>query len=175
MKKESAIYIVAFLLGVIGTNILESKSWINAGYLQRHQLLQFTFSGIRYDSYLIELLFQRLKIVGLLWLLGKVISPRWIRFMFGGILCTILGCIMTSTILANGLWGVVLFGGMLFPQCFLYAGAYVLWGKLYNTNYIGKVGKNKIVINLLLLMSVILGCILEAYINPFVFCEIIKY
>ena len=175
LRKEKIIYLTAFLFGVIVTNILESKSWINVDYLHRHQLLQLSYSEIRYERYLIELLFQRLRMVGLLWLLGKVIPSGWIRLGVGGIFCMTLGSILTSTILANGVWGLLLFFGMLFPQWIFYTGAFVWWGSFQNLNYRGKYVKKNVLLVLLLILFVVFGCIVEAYVNPFVVYQIIKF
>ena len=175
LKKEKMIYLTAFLFGVIGTNILESKSWVNVAYLHRHQLLQLSYSEIQYESYLIELLFQRLRMVVLLWLFGKVMMPRLVRYVFGGILCMIFGSVLTGTILVNGVWGLLLFFGMLFPQWIFYAGAYIWWGNFCDLRYIGNDGKKKWFPRLILIVLVVFGCMAEAYINPFLFCKIIKY
>ena len=174
MKKENSIYLTAFLFGVIGTNILASNEWIHTACLHRHQLLQLSYSEIYYESYLIDLLFLRLKTMMILWLWGKVIPTRWVQHLFGGMLCIIFGSVLTCAVLANGVWGVLLFVGLLFPQWILYVAAYLLWRSFNEWNLIGKERKKKAISVVLLILFVVSGCMAEAYINPVVFRFVIK-
>ena len=174
LKKVKIIYLTAFLFGVIGTNILESKAWIHVACLNRYQLLQLSYSEIRYESYFIELFMLRLQTVVLLWLLEKVISPKWVRYLFGGILCVMLGSVLTCSILANGVWGLLLFCGILFPQWIFYLGAYMWWGGFCSVNSTRYDKNKKFMQGMILILFVILGCVTEAYINPAVFKTMIK-
>ena len=174
LKKEKIIYLTAFLAGVVGTNILESKSWIQVGYLHRYQLLQLSYSELQYERYLIELLAQRLKLLILLWLLGKVIPSRQICCVFGIFFFLCLGSILTCMLLANGLFGLLLFIGMLFPQWIFYICAFMWWKVLTEHSYIKNDKKKKSFSALLLVLLVIVGCMTEAYINPYIFLKIIK-
>lgn len=174
LKKEKSLYFAAFLLGVLGTNVLACKGWINTVCLHRHQILQFSYLHINDERYLIELLLLRLKTAVILGLLGKVVPSRLVRYVFAAILCVCFGCILACAILANGVWGVLLFLGMLFPQWIFFVGAYNVWGKLYTQNYSGNTGKVKLISLVMIFILIISGCMVEAYINPLVLNMIIK-
>lgn len=174
MKKEKSIYLTAFLFGVVGTNILASKEWINTACLHRHQLLQLSYSEIHYESYLVELLLLRFKTIMILGLLGKVISARWVHHLFGGIISVMFGIVLTCSILANGVWGVLLFLAILFPQWILYVGAYMFWGDFNERKFTGWENKRKPIRVVLLVLFVVSGCMTEAYINPVVLKMIIR-
>lgn len=169
------IYCTAFLIGVVSTNILESKELLTAAMFSRHQLLQLAYVEVNYESYFIRLLGLRLKNVSILWLLGKVLPVRWIRGVCGVTSCIILGSIMTLAILANGVWGLLLFIAMIFPQWLLFIGAFFFWGSEWEPHIMESDGKKKLIRVFLILLFVISGCVTEAYVNPFVLRMVLKY
>lgn len=166
MKRGNAIYLSAFLCGVIITNVLESKGWTDAAYFYRYNLMQLTFDEIKNNSYLIQLLFFRFRTIGMLWLLGKVLPVKLLRILLGSIVCIFFGMIFTLAILANGMWGIMLMLALLFPQWIFYMGAFGIWGS-FEIRYAGEVQRKKELENgILIVILMIIGCVCEAYICP---------
>lgn len=175
MKRENGIYLLAFLCGIIIVNLPGNAAWANNSILNRYSLASFSFQGIVYEEYLLEILFLRFQTVVALWMCSKLISKNLVRIGYALIICGILGGIMAIAILANGLWGIWFFICALLPHTICYFVAYMLWGKAL-TGYVGESKRRIDYFTIaIIIMLVGIGCILEAYISPVLIENLIKY
>ena len=69
MKRENGICLLAFLIGVIVTNLLGADELTNSGLLNKYNLATLSFRGIVYEEYFLHVLLLRLQTVAALWLL----------------------------------------------------------------------------------------------------------
>ena len=175
MKKGKALYLSAFLCGVIITNILESNALIDSSYLYRYNLMRLNFEQIDHDAYLIQLLLLRIRILGVLWILGKIVPTKALRYTFGIFICVLLGMIFTLSIIANGIWGIIIMFAIMFPQWIFYMGAFALWeGYKYQYSQISQ-KKWDVERTVVIVLLVIIGCVCESYISPLLVNYVIKY
>lgn len=175
MKRENGIFLLAFLCGILIVNLLGDAAWTNNSILNRYSLASFSFQGIVYEEYFLEILLLRFQTVVALWMCSKLISKNIVRVGYALIICVILGGIIAIAILANGLWGILFCICALLPHAICYFAAYMLWGKAM-TGYVGE-SKRRIdyFTTAIIIMLIGIGCILEAYISPVLIENLIKY
>ena len=175
MKRKKWIFLLAFLCGVGIVNLIGSSMWVNYSLLNRYTLEMLSFKEISYDVYFVRVLLLRLKTLIALWIFGKFVSKRIAAIGFGCLICVMTGGIFTMSILANGMWGVLLIMVLLFPHGIFYVLAYLLW---YNSSLdynIDGSRKERWLVCLLILLLIVIGSVCEAYVCPFLVENIIYF
>ncbi|MBR5126990.1 MAG: hypothetical protein IKU69_00995 [Roseburia sp.] len=174
MKQKNWIYVLAFLAGVILVNLVEDVTEVSNSILNRYNLMRLTFDEIIFEKYLVEILFLRLRTVIILWILTQTMPKRIVSVGFALLISGVLGGIAATSILTNGLWGILLLVCVLFPHGICYGIAYVLWSN-YKVEYLKVQNRTEVyIVNLLIVIFVCIGCLMEAYIGPVLIKNIIK-
>lgn len=172
------ILLTGFLMGLFITNLQKDSLTAKDGILSSDLLFYMKYSKVETSALFCYILRERIKIVIILcvlsttWL-GMVASytcSAWMGFSFGS-LC------MTSVI-RYGLKGIILILAGIFPQCIVYFPAAFLllsWSRelcrvlYYTADYHGDRNREirkKALQYLALVVVVVIGCILESYVNP---------
>ena len=175
MKHKYWIYVFSFLAGVILINFTGDVIEKSNNILNRYNLKRMTFDEIIFEKYLVEILFLRLRTVIVLWILAHIIPEKWISMLFAIFVSGALGGIMAVCILVNGLWGILFFVSILFPHGFCYGIAYVIWSDYKVEHSTIQNRSESYIVNLLIIILVFIGCLMETYISPVLINNIIKY
>ncbi len=175
MKKETWIYLLAFLSGVLFVNLLDGVIENSNYILNRYTLVTLTFQEIVYEEYFIHILCLRLRSAAVLWAISKLLPERLVKVGFAIAISILSGSVVAMSILANGIWGIWFFIVSLFPHIFFYGMAYGIWYSMPSSYKIeGERRANRLSTVLILVLTVI-GCAFEAYISPILLENVIKF
>lgn len=168
-----AMYILAFLGGVLLVNLLEGTMDISINILNRYTLAALTFQEIVYEEYFLYILLLRFRTLAGIWLFSKLLPQRFVKK--GAVLgiSFLAGCVAAMSILANGIWGMWFFVVSLFPHGILYGGAYGIWYHASPYKIEGN-GKSNLWLGICILLLVFIGCVCEAYIGPVLMEKVIS-
>ena len=175
MKREWWIYLIAFLVGCISINMFGSRTWENYSLLNRYSLSMISFESISYDTYFVQIVVLRLKTAAGLWIAAKLVPKKIVEVVFAGIISAISGAIVSMAIMANGLWGNLFFICAMLPHGLLYGGAFLLWSNRTQSYTIGRERRENWIGAVIIFCIIIIGCVCESYVSPFLVERIIKY
>jgi stage II sporulation protein M len=151
---------------------------INNYFYEKYEVIK-----IDYVALLSSVLFNRIKIVTIVWVLGLTFLSIPVVFGFAAYYGFSLGFILSISTMSYGMLGIVIGMTFLLPQYILYTPAIVylmntslgVSKKLYFNKLGGrsvdKVTKKQMLIEYVLiffivLFIVVLGCLLETFVNP---------
>lgn len=175
MKKETWIYVLAFLGGVLLVNLLDSVTESGNYILNRYTLVTLTFQEIVYEEYFIYILCLRMRAVIALWALSKLFAERLVKVGVVIGISGLSGVMAAMSVLVNGIWGIWFFIMSIFPHIFFYGFAYRIWYGMSSSYKIESERRKKRLLMALMLVLVIIGCACEAYVSPVLLEHIIKF
>ncbi len=169
----AAMYILAFLGGVLLVNLLEGTMDTSSMILNRYTLAALTFQEIVYERYFLYILLLRFRTLAGIWLASKLLPQKFVKK--GAVLSVSLlaGCVAAMSILANGIWGMWFFVVSLFPHSIFYGGAYGIWYHASPYRMEGN-GNTRLLLGFCIVLLVFIGCVCEAYIGPILIEKIIS-
>lgn len=162
-KQFLVFYMLGFLTGILYANLAANEYMGNVGIFSEYFLKQYTTAEIVVEEYLLYLMKIRLIPFAVLFALSYT-KFRKISVMgcllWTGFSCGILACV---SILNMGIKGILLCITGMMPQFLLYIPAYIilLW---YSFTY--PIVKWNIQKSIFTGLSLLVGIILEAYVNP---------
>ena len=168
----SAMYMLAFLSGVLLINLLEGTMDISTNILNRYTLSALTFREIVYEEYFLYILVLRFRTLAGLWLFSKLLPQRFVKKGTVFILCFLTGCVAAMSILVNGIWGMWFLVVSLFPHGIFYGVACGIW---YHSSPYKIEGKSHLLWGFFIIIMVFVGCVCEAYIGPVLLEKIISH
>jgi len=174
MKWEKRISLLAFVSGVIVMNLLGDVVYTNQSILSRYNLVRFTFEEINFQEYLLEILLLRFRTVAGLWILSKLLPKKIVAVGFMIMIGFMFGSLIAIFIIVNGIWGILLFLGVIFPHILCYAGAFWVWCREHKESVGGRRLSEDYLLLLLVAILMVIGCWLEAYLSPVLVENIIK-
>ena len=171
---------VGLVLGSLFTNFVY-KDYLAYGGQIDSLVLNNKDLYVSSASLLPHILFKRGKQYGILFLAGYLLQPA--VFLFGSFFCGafFLGSMLSLQIIQMGLKGLIIVLFSFFPHFICYGGVVLL---LFRRNtegneregtafYGGRSFSERFSIQIEIIL-VILGCVLESYVNPSVMAEILK-
>ncbi len=184
MAKSSWIIFLSFVLGIITANLLGKDWFMTYGGLDLYLLKEISIQEISYDKYFLYVLWQRMKFVMILLVVSKLLPARVMGYGCWGFLAFSFGCLIAMAVLENGLAGMVIIVGAVFPQVIPYFVAFYLWQKhlftmvkkqtyRYHNKNVLKKQIPVIAYYLIIFLCVICGVVLESYVGPLIFRKLI--
>ena len=187
----SRIMIIGFVVGILIMSIGKKILLENTGLLSEYTLYDMKYSAIDSNAFFVYILQKR---IGLMLVLA-VLSTTWLgmaaAWTGAAWLGISFGMLVMASLLRYGLKGLLLVGTGMFPQALIYfpvalfmlQWSYEFCTAIYYPDRLqmGKeaLGKNqllrkKMIQFFLLLGVVIIGCILESYVNPTLVLNLLK-
>ena len=175
MKKETWIYLLAFLIGVLLVNLMDDAMGTGNSILNRYTLRTLTFQDIVYEEYFIYILCLRMRGVIALWALAKLLPERLVKtgVLIG--ICCLSGVMIAMSLLMNGIWGIWFFISSIFPHIFFYGFAYKIWYDMSSSYKIESERRKKRLLIVLIFVLILIGCASEAYVSPVLLEQVIKF
>ncbi len=146
-------------------NVLGNTSLANVSVLNKYNLQSMQLRDIAYDEYFVQILALRCKTLLGVWCVSKIISNKFVIYIFSGLICMMLGGILTMAILTNGVWGILFFISSFLPHGIFYLLVYLIW-RNHDDSFKGK--------TFLIIVLTLIGCLCEAYVSPFILGYVIK-
>lgn len=180
-NKQLIVFLIGICGGIILANLGKSEMLSGSALLEEDALMQVRYAVIDSRSLFFCLLRQRLGEAGLLLLLSTTflgLAAVWFyAFRYG----VSLGFLLTTLLTGYGAKGILLLFAGLFPQMLVYVPVWALilalaertCRRLYYLNgNEGLAGLKRMWVHLtaqagLLLFALAVGCVLEAYVNPY--------
>jgi len=162
---------VGFLIGILYRNIISGKELVTTELFLKSNLQRFLHTNIIAEQYLIYVVKERFLLFGMILLLGCI---KWKKVIVG--LCIsitgfVMGVLTVSAILQLGIKGILFCLTALFPQGIFYTAAvsillvYWYWYPKRPWNRVKTV---------FIIVTFILGILLEVYVNPMLLKWVIK-
>ncbi len=191
-RSISRIMLIGFVVGILIMNIGKKILLENTGLLSEYTLYDMKYSAIDCKAFFVYVLQKR---IGLMLVLA-VLSTTWLGMVAAWTgaawLGISFGMLVMASLLRYGLKGILLVGTGMFPQVLIYfpVALFILqWSyEFYTAIYYPerlqtgqeRVGKNqllrkKIIQFLLVTGVVIIGCILESYVNPILVLNLLNF
>ncbi len=197
MKKEGNIcgiwiilYGICFALGICITNIWKVELIDKSGFLGEYTLLCMDHVEIDYMNYFFYLLQKRAGMTAILAILSSTYLGLACIYLYIGWLGFATGIFLTGAGIRYGTKGILLFlGGMLPHQLILVpcgiifiCWCYRMCTSLYYPKHCfepiygsrRQFVMRKLIQFQIILGVVIIGCLLECYVNPYIFTKILK-
>lgn len=187
-NKQLILFIIGICGGILLANLVKSELLSGTELLGENALLQVRYAVIDSKSLFLRLLGQRLGEAILLMLLSTTflgLAAVWFyAFRYG----LSLGLLLTVLLAEHGIRGLLLLVAGLLPQMLVYVPVWALLlalaertcRRLYYLNgNEGLAGLKRMGIHLsaqtgLLLFMLAVGCLLEAYVNPYLLRLVVK-
>ena len=167
-------FLACFLVGIVLANLLGADSFQKNGSLTRYYLKQFQYTDIQSQELLWHVGCNRVVLFLGLLVFGTIPKGKLIHVLFVAWSGFAYGYFCVITISAFGAKGLLLCLLALFPQFLAYVPAYFGLVRLaeHRREHAGWRGMVAIV---LLLAVLIVGILLESYINPLILQKILKF
>lgn len=184
------LFSAAFLLGVFAVNIWYQMIVEKTGLLDEYTLLCMEQIQLDHRAYFWYLLKKRGGAAALAALLSSTYLGLCVLYISVGWLGLASGIVLSTCILRYGAKGILLFIGSLFPHqiilipcsILLLCWCYAMCTSLYFPNlseepFQGKKGQfffRKLLQFSVMMGVVIIGCLLECYVNPYIMSSVLK-
>lgn len=194
MAKEKSswmfVFMTGFIVGVLFINFWDKSEMAQEGLVSIDTLQRLKYFQIDSSKFLGYVLEERLKTVFILTLLATTMIGILASYVYIGWLGISMGILLAVMTLRFGIKGTVLFGCCVFPQYLIYIPASILFVNWcvrickkihfkhldFESTYGSK--KQQILqagIQLFAIIGVvIIGCLVECYVNPLFLNEIVK-
>ena len=167
------VFLVFFVVGIVVVNVTATEMIQNQNALFQYFLKQFQYAKVDAYDLLWCVTWQRVQILCLLLLFGMCVFYKWFYGLFvawsgfaWGYFCVLaLGCF--------GAKGFLLCIVALFPQYLFYVPTFLLLVEIYMHRGMYK-GKKRIGMYAVIFSSLLIGILLEAYVNPVFLQKILK-
>lgn len=178
MKKNTFLFFLIFLGGVVCANILGITSGRELGAMNEYFINRYMYANIQGQELFLFLFYKRIPEFFLLFFLSIGIYGTLI---VDGYICYLgfsVGFLSVIAIMNYGIKGILLIFGFFLPQWLLYAPAIVLWRhelRFYKEAERGKKRRIKLAALIVAAGSLLLfGLFAESYINPFFLQKIVR-
>ncbi|MDR2044326.1 MAG: stage II sporulation protein M [Clostridium sp.] len=183
-----AIFFAGFLAGIFLMNIGRKTLLENTGLLDEYTLYQMKYMTVDGNALFVFVLRERLKTVGFL----AVMATTYLGLLVTGGMAlwygVSAGMFLSAAVIRYGMKGVLFVVTGIFPQCLFYVpamAALLLWCEqlcraLYSAGGAAPemAGRRAILRKLLFLLllagAVVLGCLLESHVNPYLLSKLLK-
>ncbi len=153
-----------FVLSSLGILIMGKEEVLQSSVFDYNSLSLFRLQGTDRMEMLIYILGERLLILPLLFLLATTYLGKWAGYVYCAWYGVGMGAITGTALLRYGVGGVFLVLGSAFPQYLLYVPAFII---SIGITKIQRKPEKRLIIQLLTVeFLVIIGCLVECYINP---------
>ncbi len=178
------LFMTGLLLGILFVNV-RHDIWLQESGLLNSSMLEKLRESEFYGSYLFGYIAKhRIPAAAAVALLSSTMFGLLAICVYACYLGFSAGCLLTVAVVRYGIRGLFLMAASVFPQIFVYLPAYLLlfvWALVCNRTISGKMGitlnegyyvsRKQIVLKnirhfLLVLFLLLLGCLLESYVNP---------
>lgn len=164
---------------------LFGNEWVAAnGMLSRYTLRTLSFQPVSGERYFVYVLLLRMKMVLFIFLLAKTLPKHIVAKGCFCLLGLMLGSLFTIAVLSNGVFGCILAAAALLPHGIFYFFAFYFWERSISDNvysakhfsdanyYLEK--KRTGILSAVVTVLVLIGCLTESYLNPFLFQKMIS-
>lgn len=161
------VFLIGFLLGIGLICLLAQKLFLSSGFLDRTFLSRMKYLDMNKNGLFLFSLQQRIGMAAFLVLLsvaGAAGMGSFFLLVWSGMSA---GAVLTIFSLRYGWKGIVLFLGSILPQSLLLVPGYLL---LLDWCF-KRLERRKLLIPLAV---VIMGCLLESYVNPYILKVVLK-
>lgn len=184
-KRKNLRWLLAFCIGMAGGTLLANEMVrtmrMDAGTVGVY-IETLTGRPLSDIHFFIYICISRLAFFLLLAVLAMLFKSRLFFFAVTAAAGAAFGCTVSMTVMAFGINGVIIAAAMLFPQYVLYVPVYIFLLKMVDnqpfndtmehTSAVGA-GQYAVLVSMLVL-TIIVGCILESYVNPLVVAQTVK-
>lgn len=185
-KGKNLRWLLAFCIGLAGGTFLANEMVrtmrMDEGMVSVYieTLAAKPFNDFHFFIYIC---ISRMAFFLLLTVLAMMFKSRLFFYAVTGIAGAAFGCTVSMTVMACGLYGVVISVAMLFPQYALYVPVYIFLLKMVDSRPFGDtmehtsdggVKRYALLISIVILV-IMMGCALESYVNPFVVAQTVKF
>ena len=183
-------FVICFVLGICITNLCKGEIVEKQGFLDEYTLLCMSHVEIDYLKYLVYLLQKRVGAILLLAILSSTYLGFACIYTYIGWLGAAAGIFLTGAGIRYGTKGILLFlGGMLPHQLILVpcgiifiCWCYSMCAALYYPGHCSEPiygSKKQFIIRKIMQFQifvgvVIIGCLVECYVNPYIYTKILK-
>lgn len=181
MKRDRWIVLLAFLGGIVLTNLLGKDFLATYGVINEYFLSQYSYQEIDGNRLFVHIVMERCQEAFFIFLLGRAVSGKLFSVLVKGITAASFGFLAVVGLVNLGLRGLVVIFGGLFPQWLCYLAALFLyanwrreeenqsWSELKTDDIPGRVA-----VGMILLLCILLGIVLESWVNPLILGGILK-
>lgn len=172
------LLLVGIIVGALLANVLQRFYLSDLQIINTYFGQSVTTTKICYSSLLKYILIRRVKEFLLIWACSCIIFGTLLLSMLVIYKGICMGFGLASAILCYGIKGVLLYCAYLFPQCIIYIPVYILvfkrgYGLCEKIFYVGHSStkgkrnaiKQEVPFFLVLFLFLLLGCVIETYIN----------
>lgn len=185
MKQSKYLILVAFFAGIVLANLMGQELLVTYGILNTYFLEQYKYGTIGYDRLFGQIFLERLKVALLLVVAGNLVKGKLLFGITESVMAATFGFLLVAAITNLGMRGMIIVLCALLPQWVVYLTAIIIYFLFLMkreespANY-GRRGiqirhlSEYAVIYMLLLLLVLVGILLETYVNPVFLRQILK-
>lgn len=167
-----SLFCVVFVLSSLGVLLVGKEAVMQSDALDRNTLTLFGLQGRERIEMLIYILRERLLVLPLLFLLSTTYLGKWAGYAYCIWYGAGMGAVVGTALLRYGVGGIFLILGSAFPQYLLYVPAFII---TINITKSQRRPEKHLALQLLLMeILIMLGCMLECYLNPTLMEKFIK-
>ena len=167
-------FLICFVAGIILANMLGADGVQKNGSLTRYYLKQFQYTDIQVEELLWHVGCNRLVVFLLLFMFSMIPRGKYAHGLFVAWSGFAYGYFCVLSISAFGILGLVLCLLALFPHFLAYVPVYL--GMLQISEHPREhKGWHRFVAVMLLLLLLIIGILLESYINPIILQKVLNF
>ncbi len=180
LKREGCIVMLAFLGGIVLTNLLGANQQIHGQLLNQTFLQQYAYQKVDGNQLFGHVVMVRMQMLGLIFLLGRAVDGKVFSVLVKSMLSAGFGFLLVVGILEYGGYGCLIILGGLLPQWIFYTAAFVFYANSKKrqsgiagwdswqdwTRQLAETG--------LVAGCVLVGTFVESFVNPAVFAWVLK-
>ena len=180
MKRERCIVMLAFLAGIVLTNLLGTNQQIHGQLLNQTFLQQYAYQKVDGDQLFCHVVMVRMQMLVLIFLLGRAVDGSVFSVLVKSMLSAGFGFLLVVGILEYGGYGCLIILGGLLPQWIFYTAALLFYAnsKKRQSRTVGWNGwqdrTRQLAETGLVAGCVLVGMLMESFVNPAVFAWILK-
>ena len=182
MEKEHWAILIAFFAGCMLANFLEKDMLASYGILNDYFLRQYSYHAVDGNRLFCLVLLKRGRAAVIIFLLGRVMPGAWFSLLGKSIAMAILGFLLTVSIIILGIKGIPICAAALFPQWIFYYALLFFYANCKKEDMYGRGigryaadGQNVFFRGAVLFSGMILGMVLECYVNPILLTYVQKF
>ncbi|MDR0949150.1 MAG: stage II sporulation protein M [Lachnospiraceae bacterium] len=182
------LFLIGLVLGILVMNIGKSLFLEKTGLFDEASLYQMKYMTVDGNTLFVYVLWERLKLIAFLILLASTYLGIFIISASALWVGITTGMFLSALVIRYGMKGILFALVGIFPQYLLYIPAFIalfLWSEqLYRslhatatvtTSESGrKVLFQKLLMLLMIIGAVVIGCLLESYVNPYLMSRLLK-
>lgn len=166
-------FMACFLIGIVFANVIGADSFRQNGGLTHYYLKQFEYADIQPQELLWNVGCNRMSLFLALFVLGMIVKGKQVHVLFVAWSGFAYGYFCVMSISTLGAKGLLLCMVALFPQFLAYVPVYLglVQMSVHRNTY---TGWRRVAWTLPLLLILIVGILLESYINPLILQKVLK-